>query len=734
MHPYITQIRMSLRLTLRDRGILFFSYLFPLIFFFMFGQLFHAEQGGASQIVDMVLTIGVLGSGFFGAGIRATADREQNILRRFKVAPISAGPILVASMAVGLILFLPLVALVLSLAHVLWGMPSLDHPVSLYMFVALGVVAFRALGGLIAAVANSMQESQLIIQLFYMPMLLLGGATIPIAIMPQWLQIVGQFLPSTHFSTGMQSILLGNETIFGNLTAAAALAGTAVLGTFLGVKLFRWEKEETLRPAAKLWLLAVMAPFLAIGVWQAHVKDNIAKSKILARDLNRGRTLLIRDARLFLGDGTVVEQGAVLIKDGKIAQVFTGPAPDPKSLKAEAIDAAGKTLLPGLIDVHVHLGAAGTFSDSGQQYTDTDKTFDRELAAYLFSGVTAVKSAGDALDTVLKHRATVNSGEKLGAELFAVGPMFTAEGGHGAEFLKYVPESVRATLEQQIVRLTKSADEARAQVGDLKQHGVDGIKAILDAGGGTTRYNRLDPQLLKAIGDAARQAGLPLVVHTGDSQDIADALDAGANGIEHGSMRDVVPAALFARMKQMGVSYDPTLTMIEGVQAFVQGSTGPLDRPLVQQTAPSGVLAVTKGLLVSPSAQMDSMRAGYAGYPFSLERSKQNLLAAYRAGVMLVTGTDAGNPMVLHGPGVHRELQLWMEAGIPIAAALQAATYNGARLLRADNRIGLIRQGYDASLLLVDGNPLQDISATERISMVLLKGERVDRSKLLGEE
>ncbi len=122
--------------------------------------------------------------------------------------------------------------------------------------------------------------------------------------------------------------------------------------------------------------------------------------------------------------------------------------------------------------------------------------------------------------------------------------------------------------------MPKSADEARAQVGDLKQHGVDGIKAILDAGGGTTRYNRLDPQLLKAIGDAARQAGLPLVVHTGDSQDIADALDAGANGIEHGSMRDVVPAALFARMKQMGVSYDPTLTMIEGIQAFVQGSDG----------------------------------------------------------------------------------------------------------------------------------------------------------------
>jgi imidazolonepropionase-like amidohydrolase len=108
----------------------------------------------------------------------------------------------------------------------------------------------------------------------------------------------------------------------------------------------------------------------------------------------------------------------------------------------------------------------------------------------------------------------------------------------------------------------------------------------------------------------------------------------------------------------------------------------------------------------------------------------QNLLAAMRAGVILVTGSDSGNPAILHGPAVHRELQLWVEAGVPTAVALQAATYNGAQLLRASNRMGLIKKGYDASLLLVDGNPLKDISVTERISMVMFKGERIDRSEL----
>jgi imidazolonepropionase-like amidohydrolase len=101
---------------------------------------------------------------------------------------------------------------------------------------------------------------------------------------------------------------------------------------------------------------------------------------------------------------------------------------------------------------------------------------------------------------------------------------------------------------------------------------------------------------------------------------------------------------------------------------------------------------------------------------------------------MLVAGTDAGNPLVFHGPGIHREMQLWVAAGVAPAVALQAATYNNARLLRADNRIGLIRKGYEASLLLIDGNPLQDISATEHISMVLFKGERVDRSELFNQK
>src|SRR5262245_9663775 len=117
MNAYRTQIRMTFRRMTRTRGVIFFGYLLPLVFFFMFGQMFRADQGGASQVVSMVLTLGVLGSGFFGAAMIAVMNREQNILRRFKVAPLGPAPILVSSLIVSLLNYLPLAALLIILAN-----------------------------------------------------------------------------------------------------------------------------------------------------------------------------------------------------------------------------------------------------------------------------------------------------------------------------------------------------------------------------------------------------------------------------------------------------------------------------------------------------------------------------------------------------------------------------------------------------------------------------------------
>ena len=153
-----------------------------------------------------------------------------------------------------------------------------------------------------------------------------------------------------------------------------------------------------------------------------------------------------------------------------------------------------------------------------------------------------------------------------------------------------------------------------------------------------------------------------------------------------------------------------------------------LKRSLVQQVTPKDLIAGTEH--AATGKQMEQLREGLRHHPMQLELGAKNLLKAWHAGVMLVTGSDAGNFLVMHGPTVQHELELWVAAGIPADVAIQAATLNSAKLLRADDRIGTIEKGKEASLLLVDGNPLQDIHALSSISSVFFKGERVIRSEL----
>jgi imidazolonepropionase-like amidohydrolase len=157
-----------------------------------------------------------------------------------------------------------------------------------------------------------------------------------------------------------------------------------------------------------------------------------------------------------------------------------------------------------------------------------------------------------------------------------------------------------------------------------------------------------------------------------------------------------------------------------------------LNRALVEQVGPSSLIEGTRRAL--QGKRWDQIITSLKGFRPNLPQAITNLRRAYQAGVRLVAGSGAGNLLVLHGPAIHRELQLWVEAGIPATMALQAATCNAARLLRADDRIGLIKEGRDADLLLVDGDPLSDITATERISLVICKGERINRAALFNQE
>lgn len=707
MNAYWTLIKIDIRLAFRQKVVIFFNYLMPLAFFFIFAQAYRVAEGGVIlQVVAMVTVLGILGNGLFGAGMRAAQDREANILRRYKVAPISPLPLLVASSVTGLVIYMPYVVIMLALAKWRYGMVMPRHMGAVMIFIVLGVLAIRAIGLIVASVVNSMQESAILVQILYMAMLFLSGTTIPTTMFPNWLLTATQFIPATWLMTGLQGMMLRNETLLANWQAVGAMILTTAVGLFLSVKLFRWEKEEKMRPAAKLWLLAVLLPFVALGGWQVHTKDNVSKTKIIDRDLARAHRFLIRNARIVVGDGTVIENGAVLVKEGRIAEVYAGNIPDPKALNAEIIEAAGKTILPGLIDTHVHLEGPGGFYDDWKNY-HAAKMMQRNLAAYLYSGVTAVRSGGDRLDRALETRNLVNSGEKQGAEFFLAGPLIVAADPHASED---PPAAFRdQTMPTQ-------------QMDALMKAGVDGIEAAVDSDG---RW------LVGAVAQA-HAAHLQLLVRTGDLRDVENALHANVDGIERGSFRQRIPDEDFEAMQQQGVRYDPTLSAAEGLRAFSEGKLNLLNRSLVQQVGPPALLTGTRNAMASP--QYAGMRNELAKSSVSLDIAKDNLLRAYRHGVVLVAGSDAGNVFVFHGPSIQRELELWLDAGIPVQVALNAATLNAAKALRVDARLGSIETGKDATMLVVDGNPLVEIKATENISFVMLKGERVDRAELLKQE
>ena len=635
MKTYLALIRNDIRLAFRQKVVIFFNYLMPLTFFFIFAQAFHAEQGGAIlQVVTMVTVIGILGNGFIGAGMRAVQDRETNILRRYKVAPISPLPMLVASTITGLVIYIPYVVVMLALAKARYGMQMPRHSVAMLLFIVLGVVALRAIGLILSSVVNSMAEAQILVQIAYMAMLFLSGTTFPTTLFPAWLLTATQFIPSTWLVTGLQGIMIRNETLLDNWQAVGALLLTTVIGLFISVKIFRWEKEEKMRPAAKLWVVAVLLPFLALGTWQTYAKDNVAKARLLDRDLARSRSRLIRNARIFVGDGTVIENGAVLVKDGRIAEIYEGSGPDPKSVNAEAIEGAGKTVLPGLIDMHVLLGMPGGVLEDPKKY-DPENAMTRALAAYLFSGVTAVRNAGDATAPAVKARDLVDSAENEGAQLFLTGS----------------------------------------------------------------------------------------VADSHDVREVEEALRAGTKGIERGSWREKIPDADFELMAKSGVTYDPMLSFAEVMTATPAARLELMGRSLVQQVAPKELLAGTRKLVNAPAREAADMNV-----------ARHNLVRAYLAGVTLIAGSDAGNAMLFHGPAVQHELALWVDAGVPAKEALRAATLNAARALGADARFGSITKGKEATLVVVNGNPLQDIRALELVSIVMQKGEYVDRAGLLKAE
>jgi len=262
----LTKIRM--RLAMRNRTFLFFSLIMPLGFLFFFVLvLAKGRPGWIAYTLGAVLTMTVMGS-FWGLSVQLVTFREQGILRRFRLAPIGAGPMLASSIISNYLMTMPTVVIEILVCRWAFHMTSWGNLGAIFLLVTFGSAAFSAFGLIVASVTNTMQETQIINQLIWTGFLFLSGATIPLAIFPGWIQRLSLFMPATYLATGLEAAttnLAGTREI---LTDVIALSVGILVAFEISRQLFRWEPEAKVSPRAKLWVVAAMVPFLIFGAYE----------------------------------------------------------------------------------------------------------------------------------------------------------------------------------------------------------------------------------------------------------------------------------------------------------------------------------------------------------------------------------------------------------------------------------------------------------------------------------
>ncbi|MDD4752513.1 MAG: amidohydrolase family protein [Desulfitobacteriaceae bacterium] len=372
----------------------------------------------------------------------------------------------------------------------------------------------------------------------------------------------------------------------------------------------------------------------------------------------------------------------VLIQDGTIVGVGNDSDIDIPS-GATILDLKGYTLVPGLIDLHVHLGSPEL--EVGQQpslltmpkmIADWVRFIPGTRRAFLNHGVTTVRSLGDEYKWIMDFRQQLRDGVLEGPRLFAAGPIFTTKGGHPVATFGTDPMS-------DSVRLPATPDEARDLVNELVSgdSSVDLIKVVQERG--SSERSSLEPialDVLEAIVTEAHKYDIPVIAHWGTQQDIKDVLVAGVDGLEHLESRGVLEGW---PMETLDV--------------------------LVERRMPlSPTLMVTNVVIESDVHK----------------QLRERLEDFHDAGGRIVLGTDAGMPGVPFGASVHRELELLVESGLTPQEALKAATSEAAKELRT-GQIGAIELGRAADLVVVHKNPIQDIQAIRNVAMVFREGRVV---------
>ncbi|MGH7631922.1 MAG: amidohydrolase family protein [Gemmatimonadales bacterium] len=421
-----------------------------------------------------------------------------------------------------------------------------------------------------------------------------------------------------------------------------------------------------------------------------------------------------------LVDGTgaaPVANAVVLVRGGRV--VCAGPGADcPVPRRARRIDAAGKWVMPGLVDAHVHFSQTGWFDgrpDAGNfrdrhpyskviagLQADPQRFFD----AYLCSGVTSVFDVGGYPWTWELRRRFAN--DPRAPRIAAAGPLLST-----IDFWLNLPG------QHQFVHMA-SDSIVRATVRAHAAFGSDAVKLWYIMPPQPPDTARMQ-ELVRAAGDEARKLGLPLIVHATGLWEAKDAIRAGAQVLVHSVFDAPVDDEFVSLAREQRVVYITTITVDEGYFNAALGREATWPYPFGCADSASRAFAALDlaGERAVAWARSPDLRARRARED-SIAMANAKRLADAR--VAVAVGTDAGNPGTFHGPSIYRELEILQSAGLTPMQVLVAATRTAAEAMGRADQVGTLEPGKAADLLVLDADPTADVRNVRRVRLVMKGG------------
>jgi imidazolonepropionase-like amidohydrolase/ABC-type multidrug transport system permease subunit len=712
-------IRAQLTEIRRSRMSLFWMTAFPLGFLLLFGFVMARGDGRVMAIMmPGLLTTTLMSGSLFGVALPLVQQREIGLLRRLRVTPAHAASIAIAHGVTAIMTGLISLVVLMILGRLLFGMQMAGSWVTLVGVYLCGACALVPMGLLVGSTARDIRSAPAIANMLFFPMMFLSGSAMPFAFLPEGVQRFARLLPTTYLNETYTGVIVRGEGLWTLAGSLAVLLAIGIVGVVLSSMLFRWEGTDPIPRRSVAMIAIAFSVILGASALAAPAfrMGDLPGTRRLEAGEAQGQVLVLRGATVLDGVGSRISNARVTIRDNRISEVSLDDDRVAVPAGATVVDLHGRYLIPGLFDSHVHWGGSGGIY--GSPIEQTEDRLSHDLIATLAAGVTSVVSLTDNLKEMRALSNEVAAGKLKSPRTFYAGPSITAKGGHPTEMFGFVPGLV-----EQLTRQVETPEAARAAIAELDRERVDIVKLVLEPGFDGHPMPRMKDDVFRAAVAEATSRRMRTTVHVGTDADVRLAIEAGVNGIEH-TARGLTDDTI-ALMAAKRITFTPTLVVLDWAwkREVVRGNDADVRRlalPAIMQTFLDPKSPMAPMLVDGETATM--MARAFAG---SLEQTAR----AIRAGVPVIAGSDAGNPVTFHGISLIRELELLAQAGMPLPDVLKSATSRAADRM-GQSTLGRIAAGAIADVVVLDADPTETVGAYRKVSSVYLGGRKLDQATL----